>query len=299
MHQVGPTEIGESHQVPAVVVALARNDARFRLQFKLAKQSLEHVFGHLPVVQETNHLAGTPSLEPSLHLGHHRPGQVVIHVDGRVSGRLDGERLDVHRFEQLEDPGQGISNDVVQEHHALQALVGWQRQEPGQVTRELNQGQLFLGLRCGEADGQIPLPVHQLWHFHPAPQHDGHEGRADRSAEVVVHKFRIPWGEVGFVHHGDALASQILLNGDERVIKLALKSGDLGFNLVQRVHHRKAQRRLRLGIHRRHALQIRHAHPVELIQVVGENAQEAHAFHQRVVCGLGFLKHAMVEGKPT
>ena len=167
------------------------------------------------------------------------------------------------------------------------------------MTRQLDQSQLLLALRRGEANGQVPLPVDQFRHFHPPSQHDGHKGRTDRSAEVIVHKFGIFWGQLGLVHHGDALAPQLLLKGGEGVVKLALKLGNMGFNLLQRVHDRKAQRRLRLDIHRRHPLQIRHTHPVELVQVVGENAQEAHAFHQRIVRGLRLLKHAVVEGQPT
>ena len=299
VHQLRPAEVGEPHQVPAVVVALAGNDTCFRLQFQLAQQGLKHVLGHRPVVQETDDLARTPPLETALHLGHHRPGQIVVHVDGRVSGRLDGKRLDVNRFKQFEDPRQSLTNDVVQEHHTLQALVGRQRQEPGQVARQLDQSQLLLALCRGEANGQITLAIHQLWHFHPPSQHDGHQGRADRPAEIIVHKFRIFCREVGLVHHGDALAPQLVLKGHKRVVKFALKTGDLGFNLFQRAHDRETQRGFRFGIHGRHALQIRHANAVELVEVVGEDAQEAHAFHQRIVRRLRLLKHAVVEGQPT
>ena len=181
----------------------------------------------------------------------------------------------------------------------FKTLVGRQRQEPGQVARQLDQGQLLLALGRGETDGQVPLPVHQLWHFHPPSQHDGHQGWANRPAEVIVHKFRISWRKVGLVHHGDALAPQLMLKGHEGVVKLALKPGDLGFNFLQRANNRESQGGFRLGIHGRHALQIRHAHPVELVEVVGEDAQEAHAFHQRIVGGLRLLKHTVVEGQPT
>ena len=234
MGQVLPAKIRERHQVPPVVVAFARNHTCSRLQFHPAKEGLQHVPWHLAIEKKANHFARTSTLQASLHLGHHRTRQIIVHVNGCIPGRLHGVGFDGLGFKQPEDPRQFSTDDVVEEHHALGPFALWQDQEPRQVVRQLDQGQFALGFRHAQTNGQVDGPVLQFGHVVASSQHDGHKRRPNLVSEIVPNKIEVLRAQRCGLNHLNSLLRQGLLHLSEGVVKLHLQLGDPRMDGIQR-----------------------------------------------------------------
>ena len=88
--QSRPSEVGEIHQVLAVVVPAPGDDARLVHHAQLSNQELQQLLRHGPVVQEAHIVTLLPAGDAFSHLLEQGLGEVVVHVNLGVPRHLDG-----------------------------------------------------------------------------------------------------------------------------------------------------------------------------------------------------------------
>ena len=122
VHEVLTSKIWKAHQVSTVVVPVARDDAGGGGHLHLPQQSRQHVFRHVAVVQNAHVFSLLAFFQSAFHPVHHAARHVVVHVQGGVAGRLEGEGVEGLGFEEAEDDGQCVPDDVFQKHDPVHAV---------------------------------------------------------------------------------------------------------------------------------------------------------------------------------
>ena len=89
-HQIWMVQVGEIHQVSAVVIPPTRDDVGLLNHTEFAHQKLQEVLRHLTVKEETHIIAVLSPCDAFFHLLQKRLGEVVVHVDLSIARHLDG-----------------------------------------------------------------------------------------------------------------------------------------------------------------------------------------------------------------
>ena len=186
--QVWVVQIGEVHEVPAVVITPPRNDVGLLDHSELAHQKFQQVLGHFSVKEKTHIVAVLSAGNALFHLLEQRLREVVVHVDFRIACHFDGIGPDGIRLKRRKEPGQTHAHHIIQEHEPPPALLFWQHQEPIEVVGKLQQGiARALGHIPLQGDDQIDQAILQLGHAHIGNQ-DGDQVRTHLLVEVSLHE---------------------------------------------------------------------------------------------------------------
>ena len=105
MFQIGPSWIGEADEVAEAVIATAWDHRIVAADAHLFSEHLQHVVGHVSVVDEAHRLGGQSLFERRGHLLHQAHLNLVGEIELRISGQLNGEAL--HRVE-LKETGKQL-----------------------------------------------------------------------------------------------------------------------------------------------------------------------------------------------
>ena len=299
MDQVRASQFREIHQVLAVVVPSPRNDARLVHHLELLDEELPQVLRHRCVVEESHVIPVLPPGNALLHFLEQGLREVVVHVDFRIPRHFDGEGADGLRLEGGKQAWQTHPHHIIEEDHPVFPLLLGQNQKPVEVVGQLQQGKSgALGDVAFQFDSMVNRPVLQLWHPDIGNQ-NGHQVGAHFPVEVIPNKGPLVLIQLCLADQLNALGRQLGFDLGKRGIEPLLQFDDARPDAFQRLVHPETQRRGGAFAQQRHALQGRHPDPEELVEVVGEDAEEPHPLNQRHSGVLGFLQDPLIEREPT
>ena len=292
------TKVREAHEVALVVVTSPWNHLA-GLHAGLDHQKVQEAFWDGFVIHKAHVLALLAAGDALGHLLHERLGDVVVDVQLRVAGDLEGVGLGLHGVKQGKQTLETEANHIIHKHDMVLAFRRGQLHKTRQRIGNLHKSVAHLARIVFEANGKVDHAVLQLRKLGPAREHDGHQTRAHLAAEVFGHKVLLLGAQFGVVQEVDALGGHVCFQGFVSLFELVLLTQDDVMDLVQdgvRIVHRVGIGALFEG---GHATKRRHTHPEKLVEVVGKDAQETHAFDERIPVVLGLLQHAFVEREPA
>ena len=124
------SEVWKTDEVLAVVVTAAGNEVVGSAQLEFLFDHFQHGFRHRPVMNHTHEISLFAGGNACGHLVHQRGGQVIVHVDFRVTRHLDGVCHYFHRSEQAEHAAEFIPNDIVDERDVVPIPCRGQNDKP-------------------------------------------------------------------------------------------------------------------------------------------------------------------------
>ena len=123
--------------------------------------------------------------------------------------------------------------------------------------------------------------------------------RTDLPVKPAPHEFALLLIELVFRHQVDPLMGQLGLDLLKRLVVAGLQFNDPVVHRSQGLAHSVTEGRRGPLADERDALQCRDPDPEELIEVVGENPEEAHPLDERHRRLFRLLQDALVEGQPA
>ena len=289
---------GQGQQVAEVVVAASGHEVLL-LQAQQIAQGAQGGAGHVLIVEEARRHAGLPFAQALAHLVHHGAGELLVQVQLGIAAQL--HRMAVQDLVAAEELFEAEPDHIVQEDEVVLPLGRGQAHEASEgVAGHVQQHQpgALLALGADPAD-QVQLAVLDERGI-ARPDGGGVEQGHHGLRVMALHRLQLLGVQVVHAPDPDAMPLQggqqfVPVQGAEALL---LAQG-LGVDLLDQLFRCDGQGAPVAFAQLGQASQAGHAHAVELVQVVAEDAQELHAFQEGHLGVHRLLEHPFVEGKPA
>ena len=294
-------EIGEFHEILGIVVTRAGQHVVVAAEAKALHHDVEHVVGHAPVVDQAHRIAELALLQAARERVDQALRDPLAELELGIARDLERECLGALDVENaLEYLWQAGADHVVQNHDHLAVRLRRRRghhDEARQPIRgDVHDGVAYRLVLQLDAHREVDGPVLELRRRGGIRDDDRRELGHHAGEEVLARELPLLRIELALVDEVDVVLAQLRQAGAVDAVEAHLQVADRVADVVEQLFPARFLATLRKG---RQPPHLGVAHAVEFIEVVGEDAHEAHALDQRHFGILGFLQHARVEREPA